>query len=111
MMEAAEHVRNGNGPYFLEIKTYRYRGHSVSDPAKYRTKEELESYKQQDPIGRLEARILESGIADQAWVDDMQAKIKAEIDAAVEFAEASPFPDPKELYTDNYVQPDYPFLT
>ena len=111
ILKAADHIRSGKGPYFLEIKTYRYRGHSVSDPAKYRTKEELETYKQRDPIGKLEARILDLGIVDQNWVDDIQQQIKAEIDAAVEFADASPFPDASELYTDNYVQPDYPFLT
>ena len=111
MKEAADHVRSGKGPYFLEINTYRYRGHSVSDPAKYRTKEELQEYKDRDPIGKLEARILELGIADQAWVDNMQASIKEEIEEAVKFAEASPYPDPSELYTHNYKQKDYPFLT
>lgn len=111
MHEAAEHVRSGKGPYFLEIKTYRYRGHSVSDPAKYRTKEELQEYKERDPIGSLEALMLENGVVDQDWIDDMQAQIKEEIDEAVKFADESPLPDPSELYTDNYVQDDYPFLT
>ena len=111
MHTAAEHVRSGKGPYFLEINTYRYRGHSVSDPAKYRTKEELEEYKQRDPIAGLEARMLDAGIVDQAWIDEMQEKIKSEIDDAVEFADNSPYPDPSELYTDNYVQDDYPYLT
>ncbi len=111
MYKAAEHVRGGNGPYFLEINTYRYRGHSVSDPAKYRTKEELEEYKDRDPISSLEKTILKNGIADQDWIDEMQARIKTEIDEAVSFADDSPFPDASELYTDNYLQEDYPFTT
>ncbi len=111
MHEAAEHVRSGKGPYFLEIKTYRSRGHSVSDPAKYRTKEELQEYKERDPIGSLEALMLENGVVDQDWIDGMQAQIKEEIDEAVKFADGSPLPDASELYTDNYVQDDYPFLT
>lgn len=111
MYEAAEFVRAGNGPYFLEIKTYRYRGHSVSDPAKYRTKEELQEYKDRDPINSLERLILKNGIADQQWIDTMQASIITEIDEAVQFAHDSPYPDPSELYTDNYLQTDYPFTT
>jgi pyruvate dehydrogenase E1 component alpha subunit len=108
--EAASYVRSGKGPYFLEIKTYRYRGHSVSDPASYRTKEEVEEYKARDPIFALEARILKSNVASQGEIDAIQQRISHEIDEAVAFAEASPFPDPSELYEDNYVQKDYPFL-
>jgi len=111
MYEAAEYVRAGNGPFFLEINTYRYRGHSVSDPAKYRTKEELEEYKDRDPINTLEKAILKHGIADQEWIDQTQQSIKTEIDEAVAFADDSPFPDASELYTDNYLQEDYPFTT
>lgn len=110
MHEAAEHVRSGNGPYFLEIKTYRYRGHSVSDPARYRSKEEVEEYKSRDPIARLESRILEMG-DHQARIKQIQDAIKEEIEEAVQFAEESSFPDPAELYTHNYTQEDYPFLT
>jgi pyruvate dehydrogenase E1 component alpha subunit len=111
LLKAAAHIRAGNGPYFLEIKTYRYRGHSVSDPAKYRTKDELERYKQMDPIKVLESHILDNGLIKQKELDKIEAAIKVEIDEAVEFAENSPFPDPSELYTDNYTQEDYPFLT
>jgi len=111
MYHAAEYVRAGNGPYFLEIKTYRFRGHSVSDPAKYRTKEELEEYKDRDPISSLEKVILKNGIENQEWIDKMHDAIKLEIDEAVSFAEDSPFPDASELYTDNYLQEDYPFTT
>lgn len=111
MHKAAEHVRSGKGPYFLEIKTYRYRGHSVSDPAKYRTKEELESYRERDPIDSLEVKMRDQGIATQEEIDEIQEMISKEIDEAVEFADESPYPDPSELYTHNYVQEDYPFLT
>ncbi len=111
LLAAADHIRSGKGPYFLEIKTYRYRGHSVSDPASYRSKEELEEYKARDPILTLEDRILKSKVATREELDAIQARITHEIDDAVAFAEASAFPDPSELYDDNYVQKDYPYLT
>ena len=111
MCEAAEYVRSGKGPYFLEIKTYRYRGHSVSDPATYRSKEEVEEYKAKDPIYSLEHRILNTHTASQEEIDAIQERIAKEIDDAVAFAEESPFPEPSELYEDNYVEKDYPYLT
>jgi pyruvate dehydrogenase E1 component alpha subunit len=110
IQEAADYIRTGKGPYFLEIKTYRYRGHSVSDPAKYRTKEELTKYKQRDPILILEDKILESKIASQEELNKITEAIKAEINAAVEFAEASEFPPASDLYKDNYLQEDYPYI-
>jgi len=108
---AAAHIRSGKGPYFLEIKTYRYKGHSVSDPGKYRTKEEVKEYKDKDPINILEKKMINDKIATEDEIKKIKADVKAEIDAAVEFAEKSSFPDPSELYTDNYLQEDYPFLT
>lgn len=108
--EAADHIRAGKGPYFLEIKTYRYRGHSVSDPAKYRTKEELSKYKERDPILILEDRILDQKIATREELKKIEDAVKAEINAAVRFAEESDFPPASELYTDNYLQEDYPFI-
>ncbi len=111
LTRAAEHIRAGNGPYYLEIKTYRYKGHSVSDPAKYRTKEELQEYKDQDPVKMTEAKILEDKIATKEEIDAIKDAIKKEIEEAVKFAEESPLPDASELYTDNYLQEDYPFLT
>lgn len=110
IIEAAKHVRSGKGPFLLEIKTYRYRGHSVSDPAKYRTKEELESYKKRDPITILEEKILDNKIADQKVLDAIKEEIVEEIEKAVKFAEESEFPEPDALFDDNYVQEDYPFL-
>ncbi len=107
---AAKHIRAGKGPYFLEIRTYRYKGHSVSDPAKYRTKEEVSNYKDLDPLKITENRLLERGFATEADIKALKTAIKTEIDEAVKFAEASPFPDGSELWVDNYVQKDYPFI-
>ncbi len=108
--KAAAHIRAGKGPYYLEIKTYRYRGHSVSDPAKYRTKEELETYKQRDPIVITEEKILSNKIATEKEIKKIQDAIKEEIDDAIEFAENSDWPLPSDLYEDNYIQKDYPFI-
>lgn len=110
LTRAAEHIRAGKGPYFLEIKTYRYKGHSVSDPAKYRTKDELETYKGKDPVKTIESKILAEKIATEEEVLEIKNKIKEEVNAAVKFAEESPYPDPEDIYEDNYIQEDYPFL-
>lgn len=110
MTRAAEHIRAGKGPYFLEIKTYRYRGHSVSDPAKYRTKDELNEYKEKDPIGIIEHEIIDNKIATQEEVDAIKDSINIEIDEAMKFAEESDYPLGSELYDDQYVQKDYPFI-
>ncbi|GJM32267.1 MAG: pyruvate dehydrogenase E1 component subunit alpha [Saprospiraceae bacterium] len=108
--KAAKHIRAGKGPYFLEIQTYRYKGHSVSDPAKYRTKEEVESYKEKDPIKVTEKGIIANKIATSQEINKIKEKVKAEIEEAVTFAENSDFPDPSGLYEDNYMQKDYPFI-
>jgi len=108
--KAAKHIRSGKGPYFLEIKTYRYKGHSVSDPAKYRTKDELNDYKDKDPIKVTEKRILENKMATEADIKAIKDKVKNLINEAVEFAENSDYPDGSGLYEDNYVQKDYPYL-
>ena len=111
LARAAAHIRSGKGPYFLEIKTYRFKGHSVSDPGKYRTKDELNGYKEQDPVKIVEAKILKKKFATEEEIKAIKDKIKAEIEEAVKFAEESPFPDPSELYEDNYLQKDFPFTT
>ena len=110
MDEAVQRARRGEGPTFLEMRTYRYKGHSMSDPQKYRTKEELESYKEKDPIEIIKQTIEKEGYADEKWFEDIAAKIKAEVDESVQFAEESPWPDAAELYTDVYVQKDYPYI-
>ncbi len=110
LKRAADHIRSGKGPYFLEIKTYRYRGHSVSDPGNYRTKEELNAYKDRDPIKELEGKMIDDKIASEAEVKSIKDKIAAEIEDAVKFADESDFPLGSELYDHNYVQEDYPFI-
>ncbi|BDC97937.1 pyruvate dehydrogenase (acetyl-transferring) E1 component subunit alpha [Persicobacter psychrovividus] len=108
--EAAEHIRAGKGPVLLEMRTYRYKGHSMSDPAKYRTKEEVESYKQKDPVQQIKATLLEKGYATEEELKALDKEIKEEVKECVKFAEESPYPDPKEIYTDVYSQEDYPFV-
>ncbi|MCB0579566.1 MAG: pyruvate dehydrogenase (acetyl-transferring) E1 component subunit alpha [Phaeodactylibacter sp.] len=108
--KAAEHIRAGNGPFLLEMRTYRYKGHSVSDPAKYRTKEEVQEYKDRDPIKMIEEATLKESVATEEDIKAIQDKIKQEIADAVKFAEESDFPDPSALWEDNYVQEDYPFI-
>jgi pyruvate dehydrogenase E1 component alpha subunit len=110
MDEAVSRARAGEGPTFLEMRTYRYKGHSMSDPQKYRTKEELESYKAKDPIEAVKAEILEKKYADEKWFEEMDEKIKAIVDESVRFSEESPWPEASELYTDVYVEPNYPFI-
>ncbi|MBO9638168.1 pyruvate dehydrogenase (acetyl-transferring) E1 component subunit alpha [Siphonobacter aquaeclarae] len=107
---AAERARKGDGPTFLEFKTYRYRGHSMSDPQKYRTKEEVESYKQRDPIEWVRHTILENGLATEEDLAAIEEKIKGIVAESVKFAEESPWPDASEAYKDVYVQADYPFI-
>ena len=99
-LKAADHVRT-DGPYILEMKTYRYRGHSMSDPAKYRTKEEVAQVrKEHDPIDTLRDRLLASGTADENKLRDIDRDIKAVITEAAEFAQASPEPDVSEFHSD-----------
>lgn len=99
---AAEHARSGNGPYILEMKTYRYRGHSMSDPAKYRSKEEVDEVKtNRDPIEHVKTMLQTAGVADDQ-IKAIDNDIKAIVLEAVEFAQTSPEPDPRELYTEVY---------
>jgi pyruvate dehydrogenase E1 component alpha subunit len=103
--KAADHARAGNGPYILEMKTYRYRGHSMSDPAKYRTREEVDEVrKTRDPIEHLEALLEKLGFADEAALKAIDAEVKKIVADAAEFARTSPEPDPSELYTDVYLE-------
>ncbi len=107
---AAERARKGDGPTLLELRTYRYKGHSMSDPAKYRTKEELEAYKKRDPIEQVKDSIFKNKLASEKDLEAIDEKIKQEVEEAVKFAEESPFPDPSEYNHDVYVQEDYPFI-
>lgn len=112
--EAAAHIRAGNGPYFLEIKTYRYKGHSVSDAEKYRKDEkgraEVAYYKSIDPIKVTRAKMIELNIASEAEIEALENALEVEMQEAVDFAKASPFPSASDLYEDNYAEPGYPFM-
>ena len=110
MERAVTRARKGDGPTLLNIETYRYRGHSMSDPQKYRTKEEVEAYRLQDPIEKVKATILSNKWMTEAEIETIDARIKQEVLDSVEFAENSPFPDISEMYKDIYVQEDYPFI-
>jgi pyruvate dehydrogenase E1 component alpha subunit len=103
--KAAEHARSGNGPFILEMKTYRYRGHSMSDPGKYRTREEIEEVRHtRDPIDHLQERLIAAGYADEAELKTVDAEIRRRVADAAEFARTAPEPDPSELYTDVYAE-------
>ena len=108
--KAAEHVRSGKGPYLLEMNTYRYKGHSMSDPAKYRTKEEVEAYKAKDPVEMVLKTILEKKYATDQELEVIQNRVKDIVEDSVKFSEESPYPDPSELFQDVYVQTDYPYI-
>ena len=101
--KAGKYVRSGKGPYIIEVQTYRYRGHSMSDPAKYRSKKELENYKETDPIEIVKSEILNKKIANEEEVEKINKNIINEIKNAAEFALSSDYPNDSELYTDVYV--------
>jgi pyruvate dehydrogenase E1 component alpha subunit len=111
MERAVARARSGEGPTLLEIRTYRYRGHSMSDPAKYRTKEEVEAYREQDPIEQLKNRMMAEGLLNEEAYEKLEEQIEASVQEAVVFAEESPWPDLSEMYKDVYVQTDYPYIT
>jgi len=108
--EAADRARRGDGPTLLEFRTYRFKGHSMSDPAKYRTKEELQEYKDRDPIEYVRAKLIENNWATEEELKEIDKKIKADVVDYVKFAEDSPYPDPSEAYKDVYMQEDYPYI-
>jgi pyruvate dehydrogenase E1 component alpha subunit len=107
--EAVERARNGGGPTFLEIKTYRYKGHSMSDPASYRTKDEVARYKDLDPIETTKQTILRNKFASEDELEKLEEAIVDDVNKSVEFAESSPYPDASELYTDVY-EGNYPYI-
>ena len=110
VQEAASRARKGEGPTLLEFRTYRYKGHSMSDPQKYRTKEELEQYKNEDPIEKVRYALLDNKMASEKDIEAIEDRVKQQVEEAVQFAEESPWPDPQEAFTDVYVQQDYPFI-
>lgn len=107
---AVRRAREKGGPTLLEIKTYRYKGHSMSDPAKYRSKEEMEEYKLKDPLETTLAKLKNNfGISDEE-IEKINERVKNEIAEAVKFADESPYPDDDEVLKDVYAQQDYPFI-
>jgi len=99
--EAADYVRSGKGPYILEMQTYRYRGHSMSDPAKYRTREEVTAVREKrDPIDHLGQKLLADKLITEDEMKAMDKDTRAIVNAAAEYATESPEPDAAELYTD-----------
>lgn len=107
---AVNRARNGEGPSLIEAKTYRYKGHSMSDPAKYRTKEEVEDYKNQDPIEQVLSTLKANKWITEKEIKAIDQRVKAAVDESVQFAEDSPYPEVEELYRDVYVQDDYPYI-
>ncbi len=107
---AVKRAREGGGPTLLEIKTYRYKGHSISDPQKYRTKEEVDEYKAKDPIGMVREVILNNKFATEKDLDAIDKRVNDIVDGSVKFAEESPWPDDDEVLKDVYVDQNYPFI-
>ncbi len=110
MDKALSHARKGNGPYFLEMKTYRYRGHSMSDAQKYRTKDEVAEYKKIDPISQVLTVIQDKKYLTEKQIKDINDEVKTKVLECEEFANESPFPKKEQMYDMVYEQKDYPFL-
>jgi pyruvate dehydrogenase E1 component alpha subunit len=108
--EAAARGRKGDGPTLLEIKTYRFKGHSMSDPRKYRSKQEEEQYQKSDPIELVLKVIRDKKYMTEKQIEAVYSKTKKVVEEAVKFAEESPYPEPEEIYQDVYEQEDYPFI-
>ncbi|MEJ5225507.1 MAG: thiamine pyrophosphate-dependent enzyme, partial [Anaerolineales bacterium] len=102
--EAIDFVRKESQPYFLEVNTYRFRGHSMGDPERYRSQEEVKKWQDNDPIGIFRAYLLKEKVATESELDDIEARVEEETNKAVEFAETSPEPAPEELWTDIYAE-------
>lgn len=110
VFKASERARKGDGPTLLEFRTYRYKGHSMSDPAKYRTKEEVEEYKGKDPVEVVKRTIQEKKLATDKELEAIEARVNQQVEESVKFAEESEFPDPSQAFTDIYQEPDYPLI-
>ena len=102
--KAIELIRSGNGPYFLEVETYRFRGHSMGDPERYRQQEEVKKWQENDPIGIYRNILLNENIASESELDLLDTKVDEEVREAIQFAENSPEPQPEELFKDIYVE-------
>jgi pyruvate dehydrogenase E1 component alpha subunit len=103
-------ARAGEGPTLLEMKTYRYKGHSMSDPQKYRSKDEVEEYKERDPIDHCKNKLVNEFSVAEEEIEQINERIRQVVEECVRFAEESPWPDDNELLKDVYQQEDYPFI-
>jgi pyruvate dehydrogenase E1 component alpha subunit len=108
--EACDRARRGDGPTLLDIRTYRYKGHSMSDPQKYRSKEEVAEWQAKDPIDHCFDVIKENKWLTDIEIEEINNWVKKEVEESVEFAENSPYPEAHELYEDVYMQTDYPYI-
>ena len=107
---AVRRAREKGGPTLLELKTYRYKGHSISDPQKYRSKDEVDEYKDKDPIQMVLKTILANGLGTQADIDAINTRVDTIVTESVKFAEESPFPNDDEVLKDVYMDSNYPFI-
>jgi pyruvate dehydrogenase E1 component alpha subunit len=108
--EAINRARKGDGPTFLEAKTYRYRGHSMSDAQHYRTKDEVNEYRKIDPITQVREHILKNEFATEDELASIDADVKKRVQECADFAESSPYPETSLMYDAVYEQKDYPFI-
>jgi len=108
--EAADRARRGDGPTLLDIRTYRYKGHSMSDPQKYRTKDEVNEWMDKDPIEHVLDVLKENAWISDQEIEEIDAWVKNEVEESVAFAESSPYPEASDLYQDVYMQSDYPYI-
>lgn len=108
---AVKRAREAGGPTLLEIKTYRYKGHSISDPQKYRSKDEVEEYKSKDPVNMVLKTILDNQLASEEEINAINQRVDAIVNESVKFAEESPWPDDSEVLKDIYIDPHYPYIT
>jgi pyruvate dehydrogenase E1 component alpha subunit len=107
-MRAVERARKDYLPTLIEVRTYRFMGHSMSDPGNYRTRAEIEKYQERDPIKLFSASLLEEKVVDNKALEEIDRKVREEVEDSLRFAEESPLPDPEELYTDIYANPIEP---
>ena len=107
-LRAVERARKEYLPTLLEVRTYRFMGHSMSDPGNYRTRAEIERHQERDPLKLFSASLKEEGVLSDSEFQKIEVEVKEQVEKSVRFAEESPFPDPKELYTDVYASPIEP---
>lgn len=110
MQEAVDRAREGKGPTLLEMRTYRYKGHSMSDAQHYRTKDEVAEFQKRDPIGIVQKVILDKKYASEKELEAIDERVKERVKECMDFADQSPLPEAADLYKNVYVQQDYPFI-